>query len=230
MWCSAADTHLKLLDRVISGASFLTGGVWVWSCTSSIWGSIMYALQDQGNPLHPLYGAHHAPYLPVRVTHGGLIAHRYTYLCASYSCRTSHYRRTFIPLSVSLWNDLNDSLIRWCGTGRFQEQGQCLFIGLAARSLFVSGSFPFLFFHSMGCIVGLGSPDWLGVNRSLPACIANFFKIIITHCVYIIRRNKDTTVLRAYKSGLSELTTFNAVPLVNISYVLILNELSITER
>ena len=26
VWCSAADTHLKLLDRVVSGASFLTSG------------------------------------------------------------------------------------------------------------------------------------------------------------------------------------------------------------
>ena len=26
-WCSAADTHLKLLDRVVSGACFLAGGV-----------------------------------------------------------------------------------------------------------------------------------------------------------------------------------------------------------
>ena len=27
VWCSAADTHLRLLDRVVSGAGFLTGGV-----------------------------------------------------------------------------------------------------------------------------------------------------------------------------------------------------------
>ena len=27
VWCSAADTHLKLLDRIVSGACFLTGGV-----------------------------------------------------------------------------------------------------------------------------------------------------------------------------------------------------------
>ena len=27
VWCSVADTHLKLLDRVASGACFLTGGV-----------------------------------------------------------------------------------------------------------------------------------------------------------------------------------------------------------
>ena len=27
VWCSAADTHLKLLDRAVNGARFLTGGV-----------------------------------------------------------------------------------------------------------------------------------------------------------------------------------------------------------
>ena len=27
VWCSATDKHLKLLDRVVSGANFLTGGV-----------------------------------------------------------------------------------------------------------------------------------------------------------------------------------------------------------
>ena len=27
VWCSAADTHLKLLDRAVSNARFLTGGV-----------------------------------------------------------------------------------------------------------------------------------------------------------------------------------------------------------
>ena len=27
VWCCAADTHLKLLDRAVSGARFLTGGV-----------------------------------------------------------------------------------------------------------------------------------------------------------------------------------------------------------
>ena len=27
IWCLAANTHLKLLDRSVSGAQFLTGGV-----------------------------------------------------------------------------------------------------------------------------------------------------------------------------------------------------------
>ena len=41
--------------------------------------------------------------MPMRVTRGALVAHRYTY--APPRCRTSQYRRTFV-LSVSLWNDL----------------------------------------------------------------------------------------------------------------------------
>ena len=58
------------------------------------------------NPMHPLYGALPEPYVPVRVGRGAVIAHRYTY--APPRCRTSQYHRMFIPLSVSLWNDLRD--------------------------------------------------------------------------------------------------------------------------
>ena len=40
LWCAAADTHLKLLDRLVSGACFLTVGVFecdmhivdLWQC------------------------------------------------------------------------------------------------------------------------------------------------------------------------------------------------------
>ena len=69
VWCSAADTHHRLLDSAVSGASFLTGGV--------------------------------------------LIAHRYTY--APPRCRTSKDHRTFILLSVSLWNDLSDPVFDGVG-------------------------------------------------------------------------------------------------------------------
>ena len=50
------------------------------------------------NPMLPLYGA---LLVPVRVTRGALVAHRYTYAPAR--CRTSQYRRTCIVISVSLW-------------------------------------------------------------------------------------------------------------------------------
>ena len=162
VWCSAADTYLRLVDRVVSGASFLTGGVFECDLAHRRSVAVLCMLYKiRCISMHPLYGALPVPYVPVRVTRGAVISHRHTY--APPLCRTSQYRRTFIPWSVSLWNDLSDSIrVRWCETGGFQEQGQCLFIGLAARSLFFSCCFPFLFFHSMGWCCGVGVSGLIG--------------------------------------------------------------------
>ena len=59
-------------------------------------------------PMHPLFGALSMPDVPVRVMRGDLVALRYTY--ASPRCIIMQYRRTFIPLLVSLWNHLADPL------------------------------------------------------------------------------------------------------------------------
>ena len=100
------------------------------------------------NPIHPLYGALiPVPYVLVWVTLVAVIAHRYTY--EPPRCKTSHYLRAFILLSVSLWNDLVEPVFNGVGQEGFQEQGVGLFIGLASRSLFVFWCFPFLFFHSI---------------------------------------------------------------------------------
>ena len=105
VWCSAADTHLKLLDRAVSGARFLTGGVFECDIAHRRSVAVLYMLYNiRCKAMHSLNGALSSSYVPVRVTLGPLITHRYTY--ASPRCRTSQYNRTFIPLTVSLWNDL----------------------------------------------------------------------------------------------------------------------------
>ena len=68
VWCSAADTHLKLLDHVVSGACFLAGGV--LNCDLSYRRSVavlcmLYKIRC--NPKHPLCGALPVPYVPVRL-------------------------------------------------------------------------------------------------------------------------------------------------------------------
>ena len=60
----------------------------------------------KSNPMHPLSGALPLPYVPARVFLGALVAHRH--LFAPPRCRTSQYRRSFMRLSVSLWNDRSD--------------------------------------------------------------------------------------------------------------------------
>ena len=121
VWCSAAETYLKLLDRVVRGASFLTGGV--FQCDLAYRRSVavicmLYKIRC--NPLHPLYGALPVPYVPVRVTRGAVIAHWFTY--APPRCRTSQYSRTFIPFSVSLWNDLSDPVFDGVGLAGFKSR------------------------------------------------------------------------------------------------------------
>ena len=54
--------------------------------------------------MDPLSGALLLPYVLAHVTRGALVALRHLFVPPR--CRTSQYRRTFVPLSVSLWNDL----------------------------------------------------------------------------------------------------------------------------
>ena len=144
MWYSAADTHLKLLDRAVSGTRFLTGGV--FECDISHRRSVavlcmLYKIRC--NRMHPLNGALPGPYVPVRVTRDALIAHLYTY--APPRCRTLQYHKTFILLSVSLWNDLADSVFDGVGLAGFKTNA--FLLALAVPSLLWSTIFPFLFYY-----------------------------------------------------------------------------------
>ena len=121
MWFSAADTHLKLLDRVVSGACFLAGCL--LECDIAHRRSMAVLCMPykiRCNPMYPLFGALPGLYVPVLVTHGALVAHRFSY--APPRCRTSQYRRTLIPLSVSLWNDLGDPVFDGVGLAGFRTR------------------------------------------------------------------------------------------------------------
>ena len=121
MWCSAADTHLKQLDRVVTGAGYLTGGVFECDIAQRRSVAVLCMLYKiRYNAMHPLYAAHHVPCVPVRVTCDALVAHRYTY--APPRCITSKYRRTFILLSVSLWNDLAVPVFDGVGLAGFKSR------------------------------------------------------------------------------------------------------------
>ena len=76
--------------------------------------------------MHPRYGALPEPYVPVRVTCGAVIAHWYTY--SPPLCRTSQYRRTFIPLSVSLWNNPGDPVFDGVGLAGFKSRANAFLL------------------------------------------------------------------------------------------------------
>ena len=105
VWCSAGDTHLRLLDCLVSGASFLTVGVFECDLAHRWSVSVLCMLYKiRCNPKNPLDRTS---------VHLAEIAYRYTYEPSR--CRTSQYRRTFIPLSVSQWNDHSDPVLDGVG-------------------------------------------------------------------------------------------------------------------
>ena len=75
--------------------------------------------------MHPLNDALPGPYVPVWVTRGALVAHRYTYVPPR--SRTSQYRRTFV-LSVSLWNDLADPVFDGVGLAGFKSRANAFLL------------------------------------------------------------------------------------------------------
>ena len=80
MWCSVADTHIKLLDRAVSGARFLTGGVFECDIAHRRPVAVLCMLYKfRCNPMYTLNDALPGLYVPVRATHGALVTHWYTY-------------------------------------------------------------------------------------------------------------------------------------------------------
>ena len=127
VWCSAADTHLKLLDRAVSGARFLTRGVFECDIAHRRSVALLCMLYKiRCNSMHSLHGALPGPYVLLRVASGALVAHRYTY--APPLCRTSLYLRTFILFSVSLWNDLADPVFDGVGLAGFKSRANAFLL------------------------------------------------------------------------------------------------------
>ena len=138
--------------------SFLTGGVFECHLAHRRSVAVLCMLYKiRCNPLHPLYGALPVPYVPVRVTRGAVIAHLHTY--APPRSRTSQYRRTFIPFSVSLWNDLSDPVFDGVRLANFNSRANAFLLAWRLAHFLSPLVFPFSSFILWVGIVGLGSSD-----------------------------------------------------------------------
>ena len=74
-------------------------------------------------------------------TKGALVAHRYYYAPPRF--RTLQYRRAWISLSVSLWNDLADPVFDGVGLSGFKSRANAILLAYAVRALFVFYCFSF---------------------------------------------------------------------------------------
>ena len=134
--------------------------------------------------MHLLYGALPVLYVPVQVTRGALVAHRYIY--APPRCRTSQYRRTFIPLSVSLWNDLSDPVCDGVGLAGFKCRANAFLLALLLAHFLSPAVFPFssfILWVYLCCMVGVLRTDRvLIVSPSL--ALPTFFNNDNNNCIH----------------------------------------------
>ena len=111
----------KLLDRAVTGTRFLTMDMFECDIAHRRSVAVLCMLYKiRCNPMHPLNDAPPGPYVKVWVTRGAVYTYRYTYTPPR--CRTSQYRRNFVPLSVSLWNDLADPVFDGVGLAGFKSR------------------------------------------------------------------------------------------------------------
>ena len=191
--CSAADTHIKLLDRAVSGARFLTGGV--FECDISHRRSVavlcmLYTIRC--NPVRPLNCDIPGPYVPVRVTCSALVAHRYTLIhcLAAEPCSTAGLifpsrcpSGTILLTEYSMVWDWPVSRIGalknwpvWDWRPLFHFSGQYFFIGLRCSiTSIIFYSFSFLFFLPIGWYCGAGVFGLIGcISLSLSLALPIF--------------------------------------------------------
>ena len=113
------------------------------------------------------------PYVPVRVTHHALVTHCYT--CALPHCTTSKCR-TFMLLSVSLWNDLANPIFNGVGLAGFKSMANAFLLAYAALSLLLSSTIVFLLSIVWYCgawVFGLIGCISLSLSLALPTFFNN---------------------------------------------------------
>ena len=90
------------------------------------------------------------------------------YVYAPPRCRTSQYCRTFIPLSVSLWNGLDDPMFDGVGLAGFKSRASAFLLAKLLSAFVSSTVFPFLFFLSIGWCCGAGVFGLIGCQPLSP--------------------------------------------------------------
>ena len=148
--CSAAVKHLKLLEHLFRGASFLTGCMFecnIAHCRSESVLCMLYKIRC--NPMHPRYAWRFIRAISESAYYKWCIGRTWVYL-GPHRCRTSQYHRTFISLSVSLQNDLSDPVFDGVGLESFKSRVNALSLAWAARSFCLFSCFPFfLYFYGL---------------------------------------------------------------------------------
>ena len=135
MWCSAADTHLKLLDRTVSGARFLTGGLFERDIAHRRPVAVLCMLYKiRCNPMARLM-MRYLDRICQCMLHAVPWSHIGILTVGATPLQNRAYRGTFVPLSVSLGNGLADPVFDGVGLAGFKRRDNAFLLAEAALSI-----------------------------------------------------------------------------------------------
>ena len=118
VWSSAADSHLRLLDRNLNACKFLIPDLIIdlWHRRSI--SSLCMLYNFFHNPEHPLHSELPNLSQPVRMTRN--VANSHSLSFCPVRCNTVQYSRSFIPAFVKSWNDLPEEVVECSELQRFK--------------------------------------------------------------------------------------------------------------
>ena len=176
VWCSAADTHLKLLHRVVSDASYILGAcLSVTLLIVDMWQYfVLYIISDvtlcilfMVSYLHRMCqcGLHVVLWAPIGIL-----------MCVLAAEPRSTTRLLFPFLSVSMWNDFVDPVFDGMGLTGFKSKANVFFYWPKLLAPFLSSTvFHFLYF-SKGWKCGARALDWyIGCKSHSPSLALPIF-------------------------------------------------------
>ena len=109
VWCSAADCHLRLLDRAFNSVKFLLSDLDLDIGHRRDVGALCLLYKILNNTDHPLHKFLPRSYQPARVTRYSETVNSMAFEIYRHS--TSQFTRTFLPSVCRLWNTLPSDIV-----------------------------------------------------------------------------------------------------------------------
>ena len=118
VWSSAAESHLKLLDKNLNGCKFLIPDLDTNLGHRRSVSSLCMLFKIYSNPEHPLHSELPNLFVPLRLTRAAAGSHNHSFVRVR--CNTVQFSRSFIPASTKSWNDLPGDVVECLDLQRFK--------------------------------------------------------------------------------------------------------------
>ena len=125
VWSSAADSHLKLLDRALNNIRFFLPDISIDLEKRRRVGCLSLLFKIIHNSSHPLHASLPDPYIQVRPTRYALALNDQAF--SVLNTHTNQFARCFVPSVCRLWNDLPNDTIHSADVGRFKSSIKAIY-------------------------------------------------------------------------------------------------------